>query len=72
MCLVGLLVAWPVRAEKLKQEALEQLAQTHNKLKQTNRKTNNWKNKENKTKSKNIKLNIEKNTTISKNKHENK
>ena len=43
ICLVGLPVAWPVRAEKLKQEALEQLAQTHNKLKQTNRKTNNWK-----------------------------
>ena len=50
ICLVGLPVAWPVRAEKLKQEALEQLAQTHNKLKQTNRKTNNWKNKENTTK----------------------
>ena len=46
--MVGLPVAWPVRAEKLKQEALEQLAQTHNKLKQTNRKTNNWKNKKGK------------------------
>ena len=54
ICLVGLPVAWPVRAEKLKQEALEQLAQTHNKLKQTNRKTNNWKNKENTTKKENI------------------